>query len=186
MCTKVQTNRKKRIAAALCGAVAAVLLTVLCISGGGNPVIGLKLIFGKGALTVGGAVDMQSITQFYHTVSTSTNPAYYQRYHFYEENGAYFFFHETREGSRWPLTEEDATEKGTIELSDVQWAQLLEALDGGSVRKRGSMSDSGSRGPWMYLYWKDDKGKIQEFTFASQEKATAFEEFCLQLKGEGA
>lgn len=145
---------------------------------------GLKLIFGRGALTVGDAVDMQSITQFYHTVSTSANPAHYQRYHFYEENGAYFFFHETREGSRWPLTEADATEKGVVQLTDVQWAQLLESLEGGSVSKRGDSAVSGGSGPWMYLYWSGDRGKVQEFAFASYEKEAAFEEFCLRLKGE--
>lgn len=135
---------------------------------------------------VGKSIQPQSVTQFYHTVSTTTNPAQYQRYHFYEENGAHFFFHETRMGNHWPLTEEDAAVKGIVQLTDAQWAQLLELLDGGSVCRRGETAVSGGSGPWMYLYWTGDRGKVQEFAFASQEKEAAFEEFCLKLKGEGA
>ena len=173
-------NKITLISAATCILIAALLLTIACITGGGNPMLGIKLIFGA-PLTVDKDIPTADITQFYHTVSTSTNPPHYQRYHFYKEDNTYYFFHETREGNHWPLTEADATVTGTIRLNDAQWSQLLDHLSGGTVRKRGNSASSGSSGPWLYLYWTQDQGEIQEFTFVTLAQQSSFEAFCRQL-----
>ena len=136
-----------------------------------------------GVKTVGTDVKIGDVTEFYYTLSTSTNPPVFQRYRFFTENGRYYFYHESRAGDHWPLTEEDITVNGTVELTEEQWNQFFDLLKNGTVEKRKENLDSGDSGPWLYLYWKKDKGDIQEFTFESLGKRAEFVEFCEKLRG---
>ena len=137
----------------------------------------------KSVYVMGVDIEPEDITEFYYTVSTSTFPPHYQRYRFYKEDGAYKFFHETREGDRFPLTEADATITGTVMLSGDQWSDFLVLLVGGRVIARQEHLDSGDDGPWLYLYWTGDKGDIQEFSFVSYETRLAFESLSESLCG---
>ena len=47
---------------------------------------------GRGEKLVGTDVKLESVTEFYYTYSTSTDPPHYQRYRFYTEDGKRFFF----------------------------------------------------------------------------------------------
>ena len=136
----------------------------------------------NGSKTVGKNIKIDDVNDFYYTVDASTNPPHFQRYRFYAENGKYYFYHEKREGDHWPLTGEDVTVSGTVELTNDQWQQFFDCINGGKVIKRQEHLESGGRGPWLYLYWKKDKGTIQEFSFESLEKRRAFEQLCLILK----
>lgn len=136
----------------------------------------------KSELKVGKDIKQGDITEFYYTVDSSTYPPEYQRYRFYTENGKYYFYHEKREGDHWPLTEEDATVKGTIELTSDEWADFWRLLEGGTVVKRSDSTESGGRGPWLYLYWKKDRDEYQEFSFESYDKEGEFESFCKELR----
>ena len=107
----------------------------------------------------------------------------YEPDRFYTEGGAKYFYHETRAGERFPLTEEDITESGTRELSDAEWNEFYTLLCGGTVSNRSEDTSSGDSGPWLYLYWKNDKGTMQEYRFADYGAQQAFEQFCLRLKG---
>lgn len=133
--------------------------------------------------TVGTDIDVNDITDFYYTEENINYDAYYQRYRFYVEDGRHMFFHETRErrNDYGPCTEEDTTLTGTIELTDDQWGTFTGLVSGGMVRAREESADSGSSGPWLYLYWTGDKGKYQMFSFASYENEKKFEDFCLSL-----
>ena len=62
-------------------------------------------IFGKKGYTVGKNIGIDDIAEFYFTRSTSVYPPHYQRYRFFMEDGKHMFFHETREGDAFPLTE---------------------------------------------------------------------------------
>ena len=135
----------------------------------------------KNELIVGKDIKKGDITDFYYTVDASTNPPHFQRYRFYAENGKCYFYHEKREGDHWPLTEEDATVKGTVELNTAQWDEFFSLLEGGTVIKRQVSTESGGSGPWTYLYWKKDLGEYQEFSFETLEKRGAFEEMCMKL-----
>ena len=173
--------RKGRNAAygILLGAVLLAVLLVKCIGAiGGN---GMDL-FGKKMYTVGTDIQKDDITEFYWTRSSSTNPPDYQRYRFYAADGKYFFYHEKREGRHWPLTENDVTVSGTKELTADEWEQFFGFLKDGSVKKRSDSAESGGAGPWTYLYWKNDRSRYQEFSFASSAAGAAFEEFCRGLK----
>ena len=64
---------------------------------------------------VGATVKQKDVTEFYYTLSSSTNPPRFQRYRFYTAEGKYYFYHEKREGDHWPLREEDVTVSGTKE-----------------------------------------------------------------------
>lgn len=66
-------------------------------------------------------------------------------------------------------------------LSQNDWNQVLLLIQGGKVRKRQDSAESGSSGPWMYLYWRNDRGEIQEYSFASYGAERSFEEFSEQL-----
>ena len=168
-------RRKGRKALLWIGCGAAALLLILLA------------VYMTGAVgrTVGETVKLKDVTDFYYTYSTSTNPPYFQRYRFYlEESGTPVFYHEKREGDHWPLREGDVTVSGTKELTGEQWAAFFDCLRGGTVRKRQESAEAGGRGPWMYLYWRGDHGKIQEFTFPSPEARRAFEDMCLALMEE--
>ena len=136
-----------------------------------------------GKMTVGKDIRIEDITDFYYTEENINYGAYYQRYRFYMEDGKHMFFHETRErrNDYGPCTEEDTTLIGTKELTDEQWSQFADLVSGGTVKAREDSADSGDTGPWLYLYWKDDKGKYQEFSFDSYGTEVKFEEFCISL-----
>ena len=170
-----QNGRKRGMIWAICGAAAAVVAAVIVVA----------TVRANGAKTVGRDVPDADITAFYYTLSSSTDPATYQRYRFTAENGAYTFYHETREGSRWPLTEEDITVSGETALTPARWEALLACIRGGEVRPREEHLESGGRGPWLYLYWNGDRGKTQEFSFAGYESEQAFLRLCEALKAEG-
>ena len=135
-------------------------------------------------MTVGTDIGIDDITDFYYTKENINYGAFYQRYRFYEEDGRHLFFHETRERKNdyGPCTEKDTTLTGTVELSEEQWSQFFGLLRGGTVRAREDSAESGSTGPWLYLYWKGDQGSCQEFAFPSWEAGAAFEAFCAELK----
>jgi len=135
----------------------------------------------KSVYVMGVDIAPEDVTEFYYTVSTSTVPPHDQRYRFYKEDGAYMFFHETREGDHFPLTEADATVSETVELSGDQWSDLLVLLVGGRVIARQEHLEDGDSGPWLYLYWTGDKDDIQEFSFVSYETRLAFEALCESL-----
>ncbi|MBE6016530.1 MAG: hypothetical protein E7233_02820 [Lachnospiraceae bacterium] len=138
----------------------------------------------KRELTVGKDIKPSDITEFYYTIDASTFPPHYQRYRFYIENGKYYFYHETREGSRWPLTEDDATVKGTVELTESGWSNFLDYINAGTVTARKDSAESGDSGPWLFIYWKNDRSKYQVFEFESYEKQKTFEIFCEDLRND--
>ena len=148
------------------------------------------LLSGTGAgclarqMTVGTDVALSDVTDFYYTYSTSTDPPHYQRYRFYVDGQKYIFYHETREGGGWPQTEKDITDSGSRQLSEAEWAEFFACLKGGTVENRKEHLESGNAGPWLFLYWKGDRSKCQEFTFASPAARFAFEELCVRLKKE--
>ena len=123
------------------------------------------------------------ITEFYYTFENINANAFYQRYRFYSEDGKHLFYHETREkpGQYGPATEEDITSSGTAELSEEEWKEFLSFLKDGTVTARRDDTEAGDSGPWMFIYWKKDKGKYQVFEFASYEERVRFEGFCSEL-----
>ena len=78
----------------------------------------------------------EDITEFFYTVSTSTDPPFYQRYRFYTEDGKKLFYHETREGGGWPQTEEDIAVSGTAELTEADWSAFYACIRDGAVSMR--------------------------------------------------
>ena len=130
---------------------------------------------------VGEDIDFGDITEFYYTVDASTYPPFYQRYHFYAEDGDVIFYHETREGGGWPQTDEDITACGGGPLTDAQLERLNACLAGGVARAREESLETGDSGPWLYLYWNGDAGVNQEFSFASSDKLYEFVAFCEEL-----
>ena len=134
-------------------------------------------------MIVGTDIAFDDITDFYYTKENINYNACYQRYRFYVEDGKHLFFHETRERKNeyGPCTEEDTVLIGTIELSDDQWSDFTDLVKGGTVTAREDSADSGSTGPWLYLYWTNDKSKYQQFAFESYGTEAEFEEFCLTL-----
>ena len=128
-------------------------------------------------------IPIDDVSEFYYTIENINYNAFYQRYHFYKEDGKYMFHHETRErpGDYGPTTEEDITISGTFELSDAEWNEFLAFLKDGTVSAREDSGETGSSGPWMFLYWKNDKGKYQAFEFPSYDTRTQFEQFCSSL-----
>jgi len=180
-----ETERQRPIGR-ICGAALAVLIVfVLLLSGSGGErgVERMKrLLFGNGERIVGTQIEESEITEFFYTCSKSTNPPSYLRYRFYTQDGAHRFFHETRGGDHWPLTEADVTASGEKALSQEEWSAFFDTLRGGRVKKRAPSAESGDPGPWLYLYWKGDRGMIQEFSFASREARADFEALCIALR----
>ena len=130
---------------------------------------------------VGTDIAAEDITEFYYTYSSSTYPPEYQRYRFYKEKEAYKFFHENREGYDWPLTEAHIKLSDSIELSEKEWTEFLNYLNGGKVKERNQSFEAGRSGPWLYLYWEGDRAKYQEFCFPTLHEEKAFENFCAEL-----
>ena len=79
-------------------------------------------------------------------------------------------------------TVSDVTVSGTRELTEEEWASFFACLSGGTVRARSESADAGGSGPWLYLYWKGDRGKYQEFSFASWGAQRSFEELCRTMR----
>ena len=162
--------------------ITGILFCVMLIGCGNGENTGKVSLLSKKYL-VGTDIKMDDINDFYYTEENINYDAYYQRYRFYVEDGKHFFFNETRErkDDYGPCTEEDTTQIGTIELTDDQWKQFCDLVSGGTVKAREESADSGDSGPWLYLYWTNDKSKYQKFSFASYGDEKAFEEFCLLL-----
>ncbi len=133
-------------------------------------------------VTVGKEVSIGDVTDFYYTYSTSTNPPHYQRYRFFVDGQQHMFYHETREGGGWPQTEKDITVSGLRQMSEAEWLAFFDCVKGGTVRNREEHLESGSSGPWLFLYWKGDHGKCQEFSFSSSTARFSFEDLCERLK----
>ena len=133
---------------------------------------------------VGTDVANGDIHDFYYTYASSTFPPEYQRYRFYTEGGRYLFFHETREGEVFPLTEEYATVTGTVELTGDEWDRFLDSIAGGTVKAREESLDSGDAGPWMYLYYEGDQGIYQEYSFTGYGARLDFEALCEALRSD--
>ncbi len=166
-------------------AVIAVALVVFSSAGalGNNKV---KRVFdflsGRGEFTVDTDIKLNDITDFYYTLSSSAYPPTYQRYRFYSQDGKRIFYHEKREGKQWPLTEACITVSGTLDLSEAEWAEFYQCLRGGKVKPREECIESGSSGPWTFLYWKGDKSKYQQFSFVDFAAEKSFEELCARLQ----
>lgn len=163
-----------KFGAVLAGIVISVFFLMGCAEGGPLSMSSKKI--------VGKDIAMEDITEFYYTYSSSTNPPQYQRYHFSVKDGKHLFYHEKREGHRWPLQEKDITISGAKKLSNEEWDAFFACVKDGTVEKRKEHLESGSAGPWLFLYWKGDGSKYQEFSFASPEAKTSFEKLCLALK----
>ncbi|MBR1659964.1 MAG: hypothetical protein IJ705_06570 [Oscillospiraceae bacterium] len=125
------------------------------------------------------------VTEFYYTYENINYGAFYQRYHFRAEDGKIIFRHETRERPHGygPTTEQDVTASGTAELTEAQWAEVLALLKDGSVSRRTDGADSGSAGPWTYIYWKGDRDLYRKYEFPGYAEMRAFEDYCAALAG---
>lgn len=161
------------------------LLSVLFIGCGAGEDEENMSLFSKEKI-VGADIKKEDITDFYYTEENINYDAFYQRYRIYDEDGKHMFFHETRErkGDYGPCTDVDTTLTGTIELTDDQWSQFYNIVSGGTVRAREESAESGGTGPWLYLYWTNDKSKYQEFSFSSYENEKKFVDFCVSLISE--
>lgn len=132
-------------------------------------------------ITVGEDIEPEDITDFYYTYATSVYPPEYLRYRFWREDGEKWFYHESRQGGGWPQTEDDIVSSGTVALTDEDWAAFFDSLRGGTVRERTDPVLDGDSGPWMYLYWSHDEGRLQEFTFGSPAGRADFLDLCSRL-----
>lgn len=128
--------------------------------------------------TVGRQIKLCQIQQLIYTKSSSSLPCVYQRFHFLKEDERKRFHYVYKTGNHWPLKDEDIVDSGTIDLSDQQWMQLTECLKGGTVSKKEKSVDSGDAGPWLTLYWDNDRGMNQTYSFSSLDDLHQFEQFC--------
>ena len=69
---------------------------------------------------VGADIPEGDIQSFYYVYDTPFAESVYQKYLFYEDKGSKFFYHESRQGGSWPLTEENIVASGTVALTDEQ------------------------------------------------------------------
>ena len=121
-------ERKRRGKSVLIGVICAavllgLILLVLRLAGVFG---GAKASFpGKKELTVGADIGQEDVTEFYYTLSSSTDPPRYQRYRFFLEEGRPFFYHEKREGDHWPLRESDITVSGLLRCSFMCRSSVL-------------------------------------------------------------
>ena len=111
----------------------------------------------KKELTVGSDIKKEDITELYYTDSATTNPPRFQRYHFNTEDGKYLFTHEKREGENVFISEDSITVTGTLELTEGQWEEFLNLVNGGTVTKRGENIATGANKA-LFLYCAGDKG----------------------------
>ena len=147
---------------------------------------GLLLTGCKKEMIVGKDIRLEDITEFYYTYENINYNARYLRYRFHVEEGRYMFFHETRErkDDYGPASEEDITAIGDFELTDEEWKMFFNLLKDGKVKNREESLEDGDCGPWLYLYWKNDRSRYQEYSFVSWEAKKAFEDFCASLAAQ--
>ena len=128
-------------------------------------------------------IPLEDVTEFCYTYENINYGAFYQRYRFSAENKRYTFSHETRErpDDYGPAMEQDITEAGNFELTPAEWLEAMRLLRNGKVSPRDVSSESGSTGPWTYIYWKNDKSRYQNFEFSGYEEMKAFEDYCYNL-----
>ena len=155
------------------------ILVILIVSIGG--IFYMTGLFGGRVFIVGKDIQKEEIQEFYYTISSSTFPPKYQRYHFFVEDEKKYFYHEKREGEVFPLTEEYITVSGKKELTEEEWDVFYQYIKDGKVIARQESITSGDRGPFLYLYWKNDRSKIQQFSFGSYQAIKEFEEYCIKL-----
>lgn len=160
---------------------ALLIILLVCVGVEANAMDILNKILTR-ELTVGTDVSLSDVFDFYYTYDTSTNPPHYQRYRFYIDGKKYMFYHETRAGNTCPLREKHITVSGSKELSEEEWLKFWNYIKGGTVKNREEHLESGASGPWLFLYWKGDHSRCQEFSFATLSDRHAFEEFCLKLE----
>ena len=108
---------------------------------------------------VGKDIAEKDITDFCYTFDVPLEVSEYQRYRFWTEDGKKLFFHETRRGGSWPLTEEYTVKSGTVALTDEEWAAFLSCLQDGMADAPDPEPVDGDSGPWMQLYWTGDEGR---------------------------
>ena len=135
----------------------------------------------------GVSISFGDITDFTYTYDWSGYNALYQRYRFYEEDGAYLFCHETRkiENDYGWAAEADITASGTVFLSVYDWTDFLDYLTDGSAEEQEEVVEDGDSGPWMYLSYRAGDGiERREFRFASPDRRLAFEAYCRSLAEE--
>ena len=162
--------KKENLILIICGIVAVILIIII-----------LFLIFGgKKEFVVGKDIEKEEINEFYYTYATTTNPPEYLRYHFFIHEDKYKLFYELRKGDHLPLLEKDAVESKVIELSDDEWTSLYNYLENGIVTKRKEDTETGNSLS-LFLYWKDDGSKYQEYNFENGNTRIQFEEFCASL-----
>ncbi len=167
-----------------CAVIAVVLIAVSSARALGSDKVKrvLNFVSGHGEFTVDTDIKLDDITDFYYTLSSSAYPPTYQRYRFYVQDGKHVFYHEKREGKQWPLTEACITVSGTLDLSEAEWAEFYQCLRGGKVKPRAECIESGNSGPWLFLYWKGDKSKYQQFSFADSTAEKSFAQLCARLR----
>ncbi len=142
-------------------------------------------VMNKKYMVVGKDISKEDIEDFYYTKYHMDYLAEYQRYRFYVEDGKNYFYHERREKDDYgPLTEEDITESGIRELTDKEWKRFYRILKNGTVKKRTESTETGSEGPWTYIYWKKDRSIYQEYAFPSVQAEGMFVEYCEKLAGD--
>lgn len=126
-----------------------------------------------------------NLSEFYYTYENINYNAEYLRYRFYIEEGTPYFYYEKRErpDDYGPTTEEDITVQGTLKLDEEQWKVFAELIEDGEATKRSDSAETGSRGPWLYIYWRDKPDKQLEFRFSSFDKQSEFEAFCAGMAG---
>lgn len=132
-------------------------------------------------MVVGKNIALDEITDFYCIRESSVILPDYQAYRFYIEDGDPHFYHETREGDSWPLTEEDITVSGTKELTEEEWDKFCSFLEGGHVKKEDDEPTDGDEGPWFTLYWKRDRSEFRQFSFATYSAQAEFTDYCAGL-----
>ena len=159
--------------------VLAALASASLIGCGGTDPEADGFIYASGAKADG-------LYEFYYTYENINYNAEYLRYRFYIEGGVPYFYFEKRErpNDYGPATEEDITAKGTVKLSEEQWKIFAEFIEEGKDSPRKDSAESGSRGPWTYIYWQKNPDKQREFSFASRDRLSEFEKFCAEMAGE--
>ena len=156
------------------GLMSFILSFLILLSGCGQNFV--PFLNGEDVMIVGKDIKEDDINEFYYTKENINYDAYYQRYRFYVEDGKHMFFHETRErkDEYGPCTEDDTTLTGTIELTDDQWSEFTDLVSGGTVKSREDSADAGGTGPWLYLYWTNDKGKYQQYSAENNMRNAVF------------
>lgn len=129
----------------------------------------------------------EQVTEFYYTVTDTSYPPKYERRHFFKRDGGYYYFHEKMEGSLPAYSEAlaviDTGDERVRPITEEQWLQLTEILLGGKVTKRSEdITEGGGSRPAVFLYWTNDKGKYQVYSFKTAQAETDFLSFSAGLE----